>query len=69
MPEYPYLEPDFGLPDKTTSKGEASRIEEYVPTAMPMASTRAKCLVASPPKKNIARAARMVVTEVLIERA
>ena len=44
------------------------KIEEYVPVAIPMISAREKVRVDSGPKTYSAMSARMVVSDVLIDR-
>ena len=50
-----------------TSRGEARKIEEYVPIATPIMSANEKNFVVSPPKKNIDPNTIKTVREVFID--
>ena len=53
---------------RVTSRGEATKIDEYVPVMMPIRRTKAKSFVVVPPRKYSATRARKIVRDVLIER-
>lgn len=59
----------FCIPSAKIRSGEATNIDEYVPTAIPVIRTSENIFVASGPKKYRAKSTIITVSEVLIERA
>ena len=66
--KWPNLEVYFCNFSRVTRSGEATKIDEYVPTITPTRRTKAKSRVDSPPMKYKAARARKMVKDVFIER-